>query len=317
MINNLIEKIDLHDVQDSTKIQDYMTCPRLYFYRFVLGYKSDRPIHALEFGIAWHLAKEVLFNKGYSNASVDEGMEAFEKHYRQSFPEETDMDYHPKSPGNADLALRQYCIEFQDDEFEVLHTEIGVTMMVSKGRVIYGKMDSIVKDPVRDIMSIDSKSQGAHWSYLEDSYQQKFQMMAYNFFLYSYYPADKVYGVVVDATVFKKTENEHFRVPILVGNRGNFDKLESWLWETEQILDDLDRDFDRLADAKESDIVMKAFPRRTESCVKYNKICPLFHVCHVRHNPLQKLDLIPAGYKIEHWDPRRENIKVHLKAGVE
>lgn len=312
MVNDLIQYKDTFSVQDSTKIQDYETCPRLYFFRYVLGFRPDYPIHDLEFGIAWHLAKEVLYTDGYSEESVKKGMIKFEEYYRQFYPEIGDMDHFPKSPGNAELALMQHCIEFQNDNFEVLHTEVGATFLLSKGRIMYGKLDTIIRDlnmPKQQIKSIDSKTQGAHWSYLEDSYLQKFQSLAYTYFLYSYFEPSEVYGLVIESTIFKKTENELLRIPIQV----NIDRLESWLWEAETIFDNIERDFDRLSSCKESDVIMKSFPRRTESCVKYNKICPLFQVCHAKNNPLQNINLIPAGFKIEHWDPRTQPTNVKLE----
>lgn len=318
-MNNLIPYHETFDVQDSTKIQDYLTCERLYFYKYVLGYRNQDPIHDLEFGKAYHLAKEVLFSEGYSQASVDKGMKAFLKEYRKHFSEETDMDFHPKSPGNAELSLMEYILEYQDDQFKVKHTEIGITFLLPKGRVMYGKMDSIIEDEMKGMVSMDTKTSKAHWRYLEDSYQQKFQMLAYTFFLYSYYDPKDVYGVIIDQVILLKNGNSHFRIPVrpsLTNDKTKiFNTLEAWLWEADSTLDNLERDFDRLSDCKEEDIIMKAFPRRTESCVKYNRICPLFDYCNINHNPLKKLDRIPSGYKIEYWDPRKEEVKVKLEVG--
>jgi len=311
MNNKNIKGIPFHstyDVLDSTKAQTYMSCPRLFFFQYILGFRPDRPIHALEFGKAWHLAKEVLFDEGYSEASVKKGMELFMGSYRQNFGEDTDMDFHPKSPGNAELALHNYIIDFKDDEFEVLATEIGCTFLLNKGRVMHGKMDSIVRDPLRGILSIDSKSAGAHWGYLEDSFQQKFQMLAYTYFLHSYYE-ERIGGVMIDACIFKKSGNEQFRIPI----EATLNHIEDWVFQADLLFDALEEDWNRLSKVKESDTIMKAFPKCTESCVKYNRICPMFEICNSWHNPLQKLDRIPSGMKVEFWDPRKEDVKTTME----
>ncbi len=43
-------------IVDSSKLQDYMMCPRYYFYRYVLGWVPEEPNHDLIFGEAWHVS---------------------------------------------------------------------------------------------------------------------------------------------------------------------------------------------------------------------------------------------------------------------
>jgi hypothetical protein len=304
--------IPFHDtlrVMDSTKMQTYLTCPRKYFFEYILGYRPEDKNHNLVFGSAWHKAKDILFSNGYSVESVDAGVEAFLKEYRQSFSEETDMDFHPKSPGNAEVALYEYVKQYApNDHFKVLHTEVGVVVPVGPDRVLYGKMDAINHDEARGYFSLETKTAGAHWSYWEDQWLQKFQISAYAHFLYCNYPPAEVYGIIIDGSIFKKSGNEHLRVSVPL----TVEWLESWLWEVNCWFDDVERDFKRLEMCKESDDVMKAFCRNTESCVKYNRMCPLFEVCHARRNPIRDCDRLPMGLKIEHWDPRKEEVKKRI-----
>lgn len=302
---------DTFRVMDSTKIQTYMTCPRKYFFEYILGYRPEDKNHNLVFGGAWHKAKDVIFTKGYSVESVEEAVEAFIKEYREHFTEETDLDFHPKSPGNAEIALYEYVKQYAEfDRFKVLHTEVGIAVPIAEDRVLYGKMDAINHDDLRGYFSLETKTAGAHWSYWDDQWLQKFQISAYAHFLYCHYPPEEVYGVIIDGSIFKKKENEHVRVPVPL----TIEWLESWLWEANQWFDLVERDFKRLSMCQEGDAVMKAFPRNTESCVKYNRMCPLFDVCHARRNPTRDWDAIPAGLMIEHWDPRKEEVKTRMGA---
>ena len=311
---NPVPSHETHNVQDATKIQTYMTCPRLYFYQYILGFRKEEPIHALEFGRAWHEAKDVLFTDGYSIARIEKAYEAFLNSYRKTYGEQTDMDFHPKSPGNAQLALMEYVKEYAElDSFTVLYTEIGISVPIGSDRSLYGKMDSIVKDDVKlgKIVSYEHKTAGALWKWWADSWMMKFQIATYTHFLFSYYDPKEVYGVIVDGTVFRKGGNEHIRVPCEL----TLPYLDNWLYDTNQIFTKLEGDFNLLSEAKEEDIFMKAFPRCSESCVKYNRICDFHETCKNWHNPIQKLDMIPQGYKVEFWDPRKEHIKVNLKLG--
>ena len=312
MNNNLPVPIhETHNVQDATKIQTYLTCPRLYFYEYVLGFRPEEPNHNLVFGSAWHMGKEVLFNEGYSLPSIKKAYDAFLLEYRETFGEERDMDFHPKSPANAELALLEYVKEYKDDEFKVLNTEVGIVVPIGEGRDLYGKMDSIVQCPIRGIISYEHKTAGALWKWWSDSWLMKFQISTYTHFLYSYYDPKEVYGIVVDGTVFRKKGNEHLRVPCQL----SLPFLDNWLYDTNQTFAKLEHDFNLLSSSTRDDNFMKAFPRCTESCVKYNRMCPMFDFCHSWHNPLQRLDVMPQGYKTEFWDPRKEHINITMELG--
>jgi CRISPR/Cas system-associated exonuclease Cas4 (RecB family) len=57
-------------VLDATKLQTYMRCPRKFFFNYVLGWKSEIPSNHLVFGSAWHMAMEVLLDKGYNSRGL-------------------------------------------------------------------------------------------------------------------------------------------------------------------------------------------------------------------------------------------------------
>jgi len=311
MNNNLpIPTHETHNVQDATKMQAYLTCPRLYFYEYVLGYRQEEPNHNLIFGSSWHEAKEILFLEGYSMKAIDNAYEAFLKEYRKTYGEATDLDFHPKSPGNAELALMEYVKEYaEQDDFKVLFTEIGITVPIGEDRVIYGKMDSIVQDELRGIVSYEHKTAGALWKWWADSWLMKFQISAYSHFLYSYYDPKDVYGIVIDGTIFRKKGNEHLRVPCQL----TLPYLDNWLYDTNLHFSRIEHDFNLLSELKVDDNYMKAFPRCSESCVKYNRICSMHEFCHAWHNPLTKQDVMPMGYKVEFWDPRKHHVKTKME----
>jgi len=60
---------------------------------------------------------------------------------------------------------------------------------------------------------------------------------------------------------------------------------------------------ERLASCKDSDEIMMAFPRRTENCTKYFRICPYHDFCLTWSNPLQHCFEPPIGFEIDFWNP--------------
>ena len=46
-------------------------------------------------------------------------------------------------------------------------------------------------------------------------------------------------------------------------------QMNMWLWNTLDLLDDVDRDMDRLSQSKESDTILMAFRQNPKSCTNY------------------------------------------------
>lgn len=307
----MIQQVDLgnelHLVQDPSKLQAYITCERMYFFEYIMNLDIEGANHNLVFGKAFHKAKDVLLSKGYSPQSVASAYEAFLEEYRKTYSDDTDLDWKGKNPSNVELALNEYVVEYCEDKFDCLHTEIGITVPIGNSRTIYGNMDSILQDD-RGIFSLETKTAGAVWSYLADQFMMKFQVDTYTHFLYSYFEPKDVYGVIMDVCVFKK-ENDHLRIPCIK----SINRIECWLWEANTVFDRLEKDFEALSKQTTDQLFMTAFMRRVESCVQYNRICPYFELCHAWNNPLQHIGTIPAGFVLKEWDPRRTGNKVELK----
>jgi len=289
-------------IQDSSKLKDYMTCPRLYFFRYLLGWRGSEPNHDLIYGEAFHLAKAHLLEYGYTLPSIEEAMKKFNSCYRQSFDPITDMDKAPKNPQNTELALLQYCKQYRSDKFKVLKVEIGITVPISQNRVIHGRMDSICQED-NLTFSLETKTTGMKSAWWVDHWLNDFQVATYSHFLHCYFEGDV--SITIDGTILRKGENEHIRVPIKLSPT----YLQSWLIMTNQLYDALERDFEILSSDKEENQVMVSFPRRPTGCVRYNKLCPYFFFCHAWNNPLNRVDQLPAGMSVEFWNPHREHVR--------
>jgi len=305
--------------QDSTKMNEYLTCERKYFFEYILGYRPDRPIHDLIFGIAFHEAKAILLEEGYSSSAINHAYQAFEEYYRRHFGIDTDLDY-VKSPGNVRRALETYVSDYGSiDKFEVIATEVGFSMLIAIDRVMYGRLDAIIKQPDNKYYILETKTAGALWAYTEQSYQQRFQTNTYTNFLYSYYEPKQVGGVITDITIFKKNECVNVRVPI----KKTPEQMLGWLTRTNRRFDALERDFNILlqeaAMFEKGTIapVMNAFPKRESHCIQYNKICSFHDICLARENPLIHAHLVPVGFKIEHWDCTAQKMKSNINLGKE
>ena len=71
------------EIIDSSKLDDYLRCPRLYFYSHILGWRMDAPAHDLYFGECWHMAREYQLIHGYDK--IEEAYDVFLTHYRKEY----------------------------------------------------------------------------------------------------------------------------------------------------------------------------------------------------------------------------------------
>ena len=310
----MIEEHETHKVQDATKIQTYMACPRLYFYEYVLGWRNELPSLHLEFGTAWHLAMEQMLTHGLNAEACLAAYEAFANHYRQHFDMTWDEGNAPKIPANVLRALPQYCVHYkeEDKDLEVLHIEVAGSVPIDADKHIYFKTDTICRGP-EGIFSLEHKTGSRFSTTWANQWRQKMQVGVYTHVLYSMYDESDVFGVKINGAFFSNPpkikkdgnpyagarDNEFMRLPL----RRSLESMDSWLVEVNHWYDSIQDDFSKLASVKESDDVMKAFPRNTESCTRYGQ-CPFLDYCSGWHNPLQHVNEPPLGYHVQMWDPR-------------
>lgn len=304
MIKDLTYPIPWHDswaIIDSSKLSDdFMTCPRMFFYRDVLGWRSTAPNNHLIFGEAWHEAQEHLLINGYKE--IEDAMMLFMAKYREELGPETDDLFAPKTPAKAEAALKEYAREYGNDllKWDVLYTEIAGSVMISPTDIMYFRMDSILRE--RDsgkYLSLDHKTGSRKGSSWTDKWALAMAIGLYTHVLYCLYPKDEVKGVQIRGTFFYKSKPVEFEdVPCWKSPN----QMDTWLWNTNWWYNLLKHNFELLSECSDSDDVMMAFPMNCESCTKYFG-CAYHDFCTAWPNPLQKCDQPPLGFKQEFWNP--------------
>jgi len=162
-------------------------------------------------------------------------------------------------------------------------------------------MDSILEREDGMIQSMEHKTGSTLSRQWEDQWSLAMQTGVYNHVLYCLYPREKVWGIEINGTFFQKKENKFKRVP----SRRSIEMMNTWYWNTIQLMDSLEREHEKLNECKEGDNVMKAFPQNTTNCTKYFG-CKYHDFCMSWANPLQHIYEVPFGMKIEYWNPADE-----------
>ena len=306
-------------IKDSSKIDDFLACPRKYFYAHILGWRMDIPAHDLWFGSCWHIAREYQLLHGYDD--VQGAYNAFLTEYRKMFEPETDALYVPKTPTAVLNALMKFAEErgsdLVDNEVVFLDgtpmTEISGTVPVDEKRVLHYRLDDIMRR-LSDgrIFSWDHKTttekyiKNRMWA---EQFHLGIQNGTYTHCLYCLFPIDEVLGVEFCGTGFEflqrgsknRSAGYHCtfnRIPAFKTP----EQMNVWLWTVNDILDNIEREMDRLFHCSENDPVLMSFPMNPGSCTDYRG-CPYHDYCLSWSNPLQQCYEPPLGFRTEFWDP--------------
>lgn len=302
------------NILDSSKLKEFMDCPRKYFFHYVLGWQPDKPNNHLEFGTAWHAALEHLALKGYTELELKEAFKLFLLSYREHFPPESDGDMAPKDPGNAATALWQYANIYNKNNYEVLYTEISFKVPIDdEGTELTGRIDRIYRDKeTGKVYAMDHKTSKKVDKLWEEQWDLDQQMGTYYHAMLCCTNPEDFGGVVVDGSFFKKGGNE-FKQKVV---KKIMEMSDAWLSDTKYWVGNLKAEFVKLAADSQEQPKMRSFPRNPQSCTKYFG-CEYRHLCSVWPNPLTRCDTPPPGFKQEWWDPtaREKPAKAVLEAG--
>lgn len=297
-------------ILDSTKIMQYMNCPRRYFFEYILHWRPEAPNVHLVFGEAWHLAMEHILLHGFGHDSLAEAYTLFLNKYRESFPAEWDEVNKTKNPNKAIGALAKYALTYEPlDKEKVLYTEIAGSVMIAKDRLVYFKMDSILERPDGSIMSREHKTGTNVNRQWIDQWVLSVQSGMYSHVLHCLFP--NVWGVEINGVFLGGKDTNLQRVPVRLSPR----LMQIWLTNVNSWYDKILLDTERLLCYADKEVVMTAFPLCTTNCTQYFG-CAYHDFCRMWENPWKMREEIPTGFKVEVWDPRSEVAKAKKKVEV-
>lgn len=315
------------DVVDTTKVNDFMSCPRSFFYNYVLGWSLES--NHLVFGKAWHEALEHMLLYGYDQ--VKPAFQKFLVEYMKVYSQEEFEDYMPKSPIRAMWALQTYAEHYSNDknEFEVLEyngnklTECAGSVWLSNEHQLFFRMDAILKERGSDMLYPQEHKTGSSPYMWVEQWDLAMQIFTYLYVMYCMFDAHRIKGVQINGVLFKKTKDSDTRdAKDGIGRHFDFlrpmvyrapHQLEAWMVRTSYHMDIMRYNFDMLANEDPSAKVMRAFPMVTTSCTKYTG-CPYKDFCISLDNPLKHyLDYgVPLGWQQKFWDPTVGEIRNNL-----
>jgi len=121
----------------------------------------------------------------------------------------------------------------------------------------------------------------------------------------------QVQGVWIDAALVHRNETNFLFIPI----EKQQNQLNSWLWETNYWISQIQAHTEALAECSPSDPFLASFPKQTGSCQDFNKNCEYHDICRFKPNPAS-IAAPPNGFHEEIWNPLVETGAEKLLSGV-
>jgi len=301
---------------DSSKMQAFEDCPRLYFMQHRLGWQSTKPSLALTHGTAIHEGIRQLYLAKEKSGSFTDGYEAaymaYLNEYIKVYPIEDEWVLNsPKNPIGAQIAFATFCEQYAEDNFKLIGAEIWGSVPIAESREIIAKLDCLIETE-DGVLVIDNKTASRSLTPLNiEEAEMKIQFFNYNLMGLSYAltkgfkPAD-LHGLLVNHIAFKETKRdginiEHSRFQIKKSEQ----QMNQWVQEANQIIDMIEWHDSILDKDSPEEETMLAFPRRLGNCVnKYFRKCAFYDFCRFFPNPLRFQDKVQPGFEVRFWDPK-------------
>jgi len=307
---------------DNTRISDFRTCPRKYYFRHALDWTYAGWTAALVFGSSWHEAMDTLWARLNSDNAQDLGTEDVVREAYDAFltcwmenngPDPSDMDpdqikqLEPRTPMIALEMLYEYVLERREfiEKCELIAIEqpFAVPLDPTDDTLFYvGRLDKVVEYR-GEVLVIEHKTtslyrkDGPFRSTFVDSFSPNSQIDGYLHAIHSLY-GKEAKAVWVDAALVHKKVHDGFKfIPI----ERQIGQLESWLWSTRYWIDRMEMNWHAHDGMNGSSPYMPAFPQDPARCQDFARNCPYMDLCKAWSNPTDKA--LPPGYAEEVWSP--------------
>jgi hypothetical protein len=281
----------------------YLACPRLFYFKYVLGWTPEKTSKHFINGAAVHEGVELLY-AGHTMSDVNKYIKAYLNHRRDEYES---LDLKAEAEVGIPLRLEKWAETWLDSDLErynILALEEQLQVRLPNDAVLTIRPDRILEDKEYGhvIVSDTKTSSFAKLSPYNDM-RLSDQGPAYLWGVKESYPdmADRVQGILVD-TIFMsgkaamKKDNIHCLRPDLV--QFSPYALEQFALGMVGTIAEIGRKVDLLQDLPEEIL----FPRAEGSCTKYGN-CPFLSVCR---KPCSDPDAVREGYKRDSWAKERE-----------
>jgi len=314
--------MDYHKELDYSSLSCFLSCPRKFFFQYVLHLRKDGPPSLdLIFGSCWHLGLEKAYKAMRQNQLADPRLLAeissafFWKLWNLEASDHFDPDAaFPKSPTRATDMYHAYWQQFAelDAPCEIIAVEEPFTIHLGENLPNYiGRLDmALLRNGDLEIYEHKTSKYANPITFA--GYTNSLQCEGYLTAGYLYF--SKLPKIIYNLALCQKSKIEHFRHTVTKKQS----KIDRFLWElathARAIIHHIGvyQIFREQSGAlTDKDRVMPAFYRRPGlACTEYFRLCNFYDICLMRNNPNTWGLEPPAGYIYDEWHPAKHEARI-------
>lgn len=298
---------------DNTILSSYKDCPRRYFIRHQLNWRSTGTSLPLSFGLSWHSAMDVVWQFAKKLPPPDLRDLAYAKFCETwegqglpvNLPVELIDEYSPRTPMIASEMISNYISTrwkmLQEAEVVAIEQPFAVPLPDANNVWYIGRLDKVItwngETVALEHKTTTSYKKDGHFrsDYVESWFSDS-QTKGYQFGAGLFFPGLK--QVWVDAALVHKQVHNGFRfIPIAHQDV----LLREWLDDTREWVGRLELDV-AMFQAGNNQLLEGTFPKNENSCIGKYGPCPYLSICRTNSRP-DKLEEPPEGYMVEKWAP--------------
>lgn len=307
---------------DYSSLSTYLTCPRKFFFQYVLHLRpAGPPSLDLIFGSCWHFGLETAYKKLKDNPKESPlsltkiASEAFNRLWELEAAEWYHPDTaFPKSPTRAADMYYKYFQDYThvDSQAEIIGVEEPFTIALGNGLPSYiGRIDlAVLRDGDLEIIEHKTSKYANQVTYA--GYKNSLQCEGYLAAGHLYF--SKLPRIVYNLALCQKSKIEHFRYPITK----SASKIDRFLLDLckhcKDILTDLEG-YQSWSSTKKEDVFPWFDRRPGMACTQFFRTCDYYDLCLARNNPTLWKDNPPSGFQIQEWDPSTHEAQIKEKVG--
>lgn len=278
---------------------------------------------------------DTLWSKGIGLENLQPAFSSFMEVWHEAMGTQV-PEPGPKSPENAERALRKYIDTYQNQRVKLADLkgaegkpiEIPGCVPLDRARLLYLRMDKVVIDEQGLYWVLDHKTASQLTSHWRASWELSIQMGTYIHCLICVLGAERVKGALIDGAIIRnpprlKKDNQPYansgpgtefvRVPIIKP----LNQMQQWLDCTLEWIMDIESDLDHLDNCTGDEQVLPCFKQNPTACTKWNRLCAYHDTCAYYTNPLALLRRLegkpPSEFTQKYWDPRVGEVDVSGK----
>lgn len=274
----------------------YQECPRKWYFKYVLGWKTKGVSAPLAMGSALHEGQEVFYKENFNfSKAFDRSMEVINE-IDPLLKEKTASAFH---------IWHGFLGRFERDKIEVLKVEEPITIKLPNGFNMTGRLDRLLKDKETDEVFIsDLKTTGWDLTKTLRNYTYHDQPKLYFAGFQDTFPemAKECHGWRTDGVYVREKMSKGEGTGEFYGNAERSPLVSFLDGQIQDIKNSYASYIDDMAYKlalveKEGEAPSLSFPGCGGHCLAYNKICEYYNECHkVDRNPS-----IPGNFEKDEW----------------